>query len=1138
MKRLRWHGSGVAMDSIELVRNRAAVLHADLVSNGANPADAYSFILQEAERRDIQVRSYPAGHAMLNGGRALYDPNGAIRHERTSDTFLDAFFVAHEIGHDEFGGHTQVTATDNIDPSRLVSGASGTGKVVDYSHRARQEVLMDIFARELLFPRPLARRWHLDEGLSAQAIAVKLSAPYDLVAVQIFDAIWLPAIPVTSKPSTSRKSLNKAQEFAATHRGEALLVRAGPGTGKTQTLIGRLASLRKSGVDPASILVLTFSNKAAGEMTERAMSAWPEAAGDLSIGTFHSFGLDVLRRFHDRADLPADPTLLDTAEAVALLESEFVRLKLEHFKELRDPTDILRDLLAAISRAKDEVVDHKRYRLLAQSTYDLANTDDERIHGERCIEIANVYDVYEALKRERGTLDFGDLVSCSVALLDTDAVVRNELQKRYGHVLVDEYQDVNHASVRLLKALKPDGRGLWVVGDAKQSIYRFRGASSVNMARFRSHDFPSGEIASLTYNYRSYQEICDAYTAFALADMRAVEGGFEAQAHRGSQSLPPIFVNVGTKDDELDEIAARIEICRKDGIAYRDQAVLCKSNDRLAEVAASLEARGVPILFLGPLFDRPEVKEALAVLSLIVDPRAVALVKTATSPEFSMPLADVVTAISALGDTPPLEPLEWRDKLSELDSLSAEGSIGMSTLITAFEGFTPSITPWRAFASLYLDRTRLGARYAQDVVEGLPLPAIALWQLQNFLRAPRFESRGYPISRLLDHVRRLVVLSDERDLRDLPDAARSLDAVRLLTIHKSKGLEFKAVHLPSLTAASLPQSANQIRALLPPNGMIDNAEGDGLDAIKARHEEEQECLFFVALSRAEDRLFLYAPSRQRGGRSQKSSPFIDRLGDAIRTESALAIKGVAVLAPQTVDLRFDEPIKLSSSQLNLYDKCPRRFLFTHVLRLGGRRTETAFMKMHAAVQQAINALLRDPESEPPDFDKHWQARGPADDPNSEDYKAAGRRLLDILISLRAGDKQLRPNELEIDLGSVKIVVTPDDHVEKSDGRVVVRRIWTGRKISTATESLDAAAFQLAANGAAGVEFIFLADEVAEPIAMSARKLKTRRERIVDATQKITAGDFPPNPGRACPRCPHFFICSQPPPGKLVKNNLV
>ena len=289
------------MDAIERVRQRAAELHDELVLLGADPKEPYEFVRREAERRDIEVRAYPSGDPMLGGGRAVYDADaGAIRHEKTASDFQNAFLVAHEIGHSEYGGFVDLGSPCEVDWARSADPASiGADRVVDYSRRARQEVQMDMFARELLFPRALARRWHLEARLSARQIAHRLQAPYDMVAVQLFDALLLPRVPAVMATPTKSIELSPEQKEAAEYLDGPLLLRAGPGTGKTQTLVGRLNFLKKQEIAPETILVLTFSNKAAGEMSDRALPIWPEAAGAAWIGTFHSFGLDIVRRFHD-----------------------------------------------------------------------------------------------------------------------------------------------------------------------------------------------------------------------------------------------------------------------------------------------------------------------------------------------------------------------------------------------------------------------------------------------------------------------------------------------------------------------------------------------------------------------------------------------------------------------------------------------------------------------------------------------------------------------------------------------------------------------------------------------------------------------------------------------------------------------
>ena len=374
----------------------------------------------------------------------------------------------------------------------------------------------------------------------------------------------------------------------------------------------------KDGVDPASILVLTFSNRAAGELSERLEQAVPEAAAKVWVGTFHAFGLDVVRRFYRELNLPAAPILFDRSDAIEVLEELLPTLPLVHYRNLWDPTLVLRDILDAISRAKDELVTPDHYRVLSDAMLSKAQAigDDEQIKAaEKCLEVADVYDLYEKKLSERGAIDFGDLVMRPALLLDANAVVNAELQLRHRHVLVDEYQDVNRASARLVTLVSGDAKRLWVVGDARQSIYRFRGASSANMVKF-SEDYDEPVIDSLEINYRSSEQIVDSFVATAPR-MGASHGmlPLSLYANNGPGQTATEIRRFEKPDDEIEGIAARIEDLKGSGIAYRDQAVLCRTNKRLNEIAAGLEARSIPVLHLGSLFEREEIRDLL--LSLI-----------------------------------------------------------------------------------------------------------------------------------------------------------------------------------------------------------------------------------------------------------------------------------------------------------------------------------------------------------------------------------------------------------------------------------------------------------------------------------------------------------------------------------------
>ena len=721
----------------------------------------------------------------------------------------------------EFGGQGEPSLTADIDPLRSPEAVPiGVDRVADYSQRQRREVQMDLFAREFLLPRPWVRKLYLEDRASAASIAAQLGAPHAVVAQQLLDALLLPELEIREEKSGASKPLKPDQEEAATYEGTPFLLEAGPGTGKTQTLVGRVDFLLEKGVDPKKILILTFSNKAAGELSERIATKHPEAAASIWVGTFHGFGLDVIRRFHDRLGLPADPRLVDRTDAIEFLEDEYLRFNLTHLKNLWDPSRLLADILAAISRANDEVVDAAGYRTLAEAMRDAASTDEERRAAERQLEVATVFAAYERLKTAKGCIDFGDLVAMPVRLCESFPDVRDHLAGIYEHILVDEYQDVNRSSVRLLRAIAGDGRNLWAVGDVKQSIYRFRGASAFNMSRFDREDFPGGQRGRLKRNYRSVAEVVDAFLTFASGMLSARGWMFSLHPERGEGGWPPEYRSVGTAAQEIAAVAESIEELRGAGHPYRNQAVLSSGNERLARFAEGLERLGIPVLYLGSLFEREEIRDLLSLLSILVDRRAMGLVRVAAMDAYSVPLADIAVVLAHLKEHD-LEPLGWVGDLKGLPGLSHAGRDGLSRISRLLDGFPLHANPWVVLSHVLLDRTRIAADIATAADVRPRSRGVAIWQFMNFLRSQP-PGTGLPISRLLERIRRLVLLSDERDLRQLPLAAQGIDAVRLMTMHGSKGLEFPVVHIPGLNDGSLPRSPNaSLSRRDPPPGQAD-----------------------------------------------------------------------------------------------------------------------------------------------------------------------------------------------------------------------------------------------------------------------------------------------------------------------------
>jgi hypothetical protein len=547
------------------------------------------------------------------------------------------------------------------------------------------------------------------------------------------------------------------------------------------------------------------------------------------------------------------------------------------------------------------------------------------------------------------------------------------------------------------------------------------------------------------------------------------------------------------------------------------------------------------VLFLGSLFERAEVKDLLALLSVLVDRRAMGLVRIACWPDFRMSFADVATIFEYLraADQPSGG---WLQHIESIPGVSDAGRQALVKLAAALSGFDQTASPWTVLATLLLDRTRVAARLgvSEDLADRSR--GIAIWQFLNFLRVQP-AGRGLPITRVLDRVRRLVRLGDDRDLRQLPAAAQHLDAVRLMTIHGAKGLEFGGVHLPGLNSDTIPRTP-PAPPCPAPDGMIAGAEGSALEAFRAGQAEEQECLFYVAQSRARDRLILYAPTEKSNGHNRPLSPFLDRLGTSLTRRSVVPARLLPTAAEaQGIELIVDGRLQFGAAQIALYESCPRRFFYTHILQVGGRRTATAFMHLHEAVRVVVEEVItsdspmteRDLEDR---TDSALAGQGLADHGYRAEFRDLALAMLRFLLADRADAVAEVPAALSLNFGGEQIIVRPDEVLVRPDGVRAVRRIRTGHRRSAESKDVGAAALMLAVQQAfpgAVAELVHLSDGEAHALALSDRELKGRKDKLAKFLGDIRAGRFPAEvSSRTCPNCPAFFICGQTPDGPLQK----
>ena len=1120
--------------------------------------------------------------------------------------------AAHAFAHLWLHGKRRFCTAEEMDAGTDEAASSAISKVGEDTPQKRREEEASVFAAELLLPHPLACRLFWEEGLSSAAIAEALGMPAEVVQRQLADALLLP--PPTEEeageaaPASAAVTLDPFQAAAAQIECGPLLLGAGPGTGKTKTLVGRCQFLTQTrGVPAEKILALTFSRKAAQEMRGRLVAAGvgTEDAGPW-VGTFHAFGLEVLRRFGDRLGLTGEIKLLDALDAVTLLENHLAELNLDVLDNLYDPAIHLGGILGQIGRAKDEICPPERYAMLCRAmeapakaaAAKLAARTDRVLKREqeevakgleraaKAAEVAHCYAVYERLMRQGGYLDYGDLISRSVALLKAHPDVLATLQAEYPHVLADEYQDVNRACAYLVRLLAGDeAHGLWAVGDHRQSIYQFQGASPANVAAF-GRDYPHGHRLELGVNYRSRRPIVDLfgaaaegmegppapnsggvgqdgegrdegrgrdesrpYGAFPSCSPRiGGGGGFSLwHAHRGEAeggAFPAVTYAVAGDDiGQAEGIAQVIHTLHGAGWAYRDQAILCRSHAQAEALAGLLAARDVPVLYLGALLERPEIKDLLSLLSLLAEPDGTALVRVAAFPEYAVPQADVLAvltqkrrlemtlteALSEPGLPPGLQRLAGH--LVELDTMDSDPAALLRHYLFGLSQYLH-----RLAASEPMPFARLGRTLAIH-----QLLALAAGFDRGVVRPRTAPGPPHKVREFLAHLRRRRASGDS--LRgSLPAEAEALDAVRVLTAHAAKGLEFPVVFLPNLGAGQFP-TRGRSDGLSEPPGLADTA-GQEMD--------EERCLFFVALSRAREHLVL---SRARTGGTEREiapSPLLTLI------QTHLEARGLGetvwpagrVPAGQTDDpaliMQADALPEYTSGALETYLRCPRQYFYSQELKLPGTFQGDGYPQFHACVRQTLHWLedAREQGQRPSEteiaarLEVLWAEQGPIGHLHEAKYKDSALGMLRAASAMgaeteqRAGVKSLRAT-----LSNCHVHVRPDAlRRDTADGTLIVARHRTGRPGDGDHTDKRLALYRRAAQQThpdtpVRVELRYLADGgiVAVKPPEKAQEIKWEEGRLAKydgAARDIQAGLFPARPesGDECQKCPYALVC--------------
>jgi DNA helicase-2/ATP-dependent DNA helicase PcrA len=741
--------------------------------------------------------------------------------------------------------------------------------------------------------------------------------------------------PEVEEKATLFSDLNLAQANAVGYGEGALLIVAGAGTGKTTVVTRRIAHLISQGVKPDAILALTFTEKAAAEMEERVDILLPYGYYDLWISTFHAFCDRILKQHALDIGISNDYKLFDNVQQWLLVRQNFERFNLKYYKPLGNPTKFINAMLRHFSKAKDEEISAEDYLDFASKLEVDPNNEsyDTQEEVDRVKEIAHAYSIYQQLLLESNALDFGDLINYSLKLFRTRKRITKFYQDKFKFILVDEFQDTNFAQYELVKILAGGYNNLNVVGDDDQSIYKFRGASVSNIIQFKK-DFPSSKEITLVDNYRSSQNILDiSYNFIQQNNPNRLETQLRINKKLEAFTKDKGVIEVisgQTLSDEIELVTKKIiELKKEKESTWNDFAILVRANDQADVFISKLGGLGIPFTFFANkgLYKKPIIVDLITYLKLLINYHdSACLYKVLNMEAFRIDHADLVN-IMHFGHKKTLSLFEALNSTSQIPNVKEKSTKKINELLNLIKEhgelvLTKNII--EVFIRIIKD-LRIANRINEDTFENLENRELLE---QFYKKIEQFESENVDKSTraFLEFLNFEQEAGEEGKINFDPN--QGPESVKIMTIHSSKGLEFKNVFVVNMVHLRFP-SMDRKDAIGVPIELIKEVlpEGD-------IHLQEERRLFYVAMTRAKRRLYFSYALDYGGQRTRKPSPFLVEIGLVAKPEKSIEILNRTKFDVNTpIDPDLFLPSTFSYSQLADFKRCPMKYKYRHLLHL-------------------------------------------------------------------------------------------------------------------------------------------------------------------------------------------------------------
>ena len=967
------------------------------------------------------------------------------------------------------------------------------------------------------------------------------------------------------------KKLNAEQLQAVEHGDGPLLIIAGAGTGKTTVVTSRIQNLiLEKKISSSNILALTFTEKAAAEMEERVDQALPFGYTQMWIETFHAFADRILRQEAIHIGLNPSFNLMTEAESLLFLKKHLFEFDLSYFRPLGNPMKFLQGMLRHFSRIKDDDISPEQYLSYAQETRNSKlETRNEEDEVKKTLELANAFKKYEDLKAHAGVMDFSDLIGNTIKLFRTRKNILNQYQKQFQYILVDEFQDTNYAQNELAILIAGEKKNITVVGDDDQSIYRFRGAAISNMIQFRAH-FPKAKIITLTKNYRSTQNILDAsYKLIQNNNPDRLEIAEKIDkkllAQREIKGVAPEFIYTNKAEDEAEEVAKKIQELSKDGkFNFNDFAILVRANDHAAPFLRTLERARIPYQFLGPghLFQQNEIKDLISYLRALVNFEDTASVyRVIVNPIFDLEARDIAALLNFAkkNNLALFEAMERVDE-SAVTSIGKEQTTRIVEMMKRHLKKVPTDSAGQILYYFFEDSGLLGY-YLDPKTQKTEKEAQNVAKFFERLTSYSSNHEDASVFAIVDWIGMSLELGESPMSADVDWTQNN--AVNILTVHSSKGLEFPVVFVVNLVTQRFP-SRNRAEQIPVPDDLIKEVLPSGDESL-----QEERRLFYVAMTRARDFLYLTASKFYgEGKRARKLSPFIiEAAGTSIVEEvirkqtdepvgaqlSLLEVlnaniknsdeKQSSVVSRQSSVVNY-----ISYSQIQTFLTCPLHYKLRYVLKFPSVSVPALSygISTHASLKDIIQASLNK-TTITDSFIKatlrnNWIAEGyESKSHEKQTYDQAERVLLEFWKNYKASLPETIGVEVPFSfkLGKLKAGGRIDRIDQLSGNKIEIIDYKTGKNQldeKKAKDDLQLSFYALAATEVRDSVFNKKPDEVVLTLHYleSGDKISTTRtvedlekakEKIMGIISEIENSDFHCRGGMFCKKCEYQILCS-------------